>query len=160
MIFGLFGRKQLPLIRDEDIRPVDQPISTKDAKRLFREVLTQLSGRLKLDRQDVSLYAEGFADDMRAHGEDLADEIKDETKGITALEQELNSKRKNLENASGSDERDQLLEEISDLEDDLKGQQEYLDEITADLNKFKKDKRHFLREQLNELIQQHNERGL
>lgn len=157
MAFGFFRRKQLPLIRDEDIQPVGEPIKTAEAKRLFREALTGLSGRMKLSRGEVSDYAYEFADEMRTRVEDMADEIKTETENGAELKTELKSKRKILESVSEGENRENILDEISYLEEDISDKSDYLEEIKNDLANFKKDKRDFLREKLNEAIQQYND---
>lgn len=160
MFFGLFKRKPIPLIQDEAIQPVGEPISTSTAKSLFRSALTQLSSRMKLDRDDVSDYAEMFADEMREYPQMFSEDINSEKENVAEYERDLKAMREKLKSAMDGEERDSLLEDIEGLEEDIKESGNQIDEMKDELKSFKKDKRSFLRDELNRLIQQYNDGDL
>ena len=147
-MFGLFKKKEFPLLTSEMLEPIDKDVTTQEAKSVFKQYLLQINF---CDKSEASEIVRGFAEEMKDHlqmlKEDLSD-IKNELKDEKLNLKQLKAK---LANVSGEEAED-LNEEIEFSKDDILSLEKDVKDHQSEIDDFKKDKRAFLIESVNSYL--------
>lgn len=151
MIFGLFKRRAPPVITREHFQPLDNKITTAEAKKLFRAVLKEHG--ICQDRQDLSLAVQMFADDMREEGEGLKDDVAGYREDLREYKRHRKELQRKLKTATDDKSREDIEYELESLDEDIADAESELAEFQDKLKTFRSDKRDFLVEALN--VQMH-----
>lgn len=153
MFFGLFGKKEPPILRAGMLEPVDALISTAEAKRIFKEWMLKIG---HLDRQEVGDHVGYFADAIKDHEEYLkmeSDHEKDITKEEIPEEKEyLKEAKRDLSKCKDDSQRAELQSDVSACEETIERHTAQLADHGKPLNDFKKDKREFLVSYINDQV--------
>ena len=135
-------RRRVPILKVTDIEPVDAPISTVDAKKIYRQYMV---ARARGDREELRFWVETFADEMREEGESMRLEIADDKKTVADGKARIKALQAEIKKIDQNDDRlPALQEELDDVIEDTEWYVEHVDELRGDLQRFKKDKRAFL----------------
>lgn len=143
---ALFGSKPktYPVLRADMLQPVDNKITTQEAKRIFKEWMLKIG---YLDKQEVGDHVGYFADEMREHEQglredvqqakaDLAEEIKlvkEDIKGLKAQLKSCKPEEKPGLEAELEDSEKELLELTSKPYEDLVRAEKALEDFKADM---------------------------
>jgi hypothetical protein len=163
MFEWLFGektpaKKTYPVLTSEILQPTDQPITTVEAKRIFKEWMLKIG---YLDKQEVGDHVGYFADEMHSYEENIKEDLRmakdslaDETK---ESKEELKRIKKELASCKDDAKKAELEDELADAEDELKfnamGPEGDIARAQELLDTFKTDKRAFLIKYVNEQVQ-------
>ncbi len=155
----LFGKsepqkKVMPILKPENLQPVDAPISTTEAKKIFREWMLKIG---YLDKEEVADHVKYFADEMKEQDENFKiyiDEEKEDIEGsINDEKEEIMSLKEELKSCKDPQEKEEILDAIKDCETNIADYKADLaDRIAALKGKqtaFKTDKREFLIDYIN-----------
>lgn len=135
-------RKKTPILKESDIEPADAPVSTVEAKKIYRQYIT---ARAKGNREELRYWVDCFADEMREEGESNRVEIADTKETVSAGKARIKELKSQVRDASGDDEAlAELKEQLEDVSEDTKWHENYVQELQDDLKHFRKDKRSFL----------------
>ena len=157
-MFGFFKKNSAPIIEEKElypvltpdmIKPIDEPIDTISAKKIYRSYMSQID---YCDKSELSENVKYFALEIKQETEFLKEEIyekKDEIKDLKEQIKSLKSKIK-LQNI---EEKEETVDSIFDIQEDVEYLHEELDSINKKYNLFKKDKRNFLVKYINKEIQ-------
>jgi len=164
MFFDLFKRKEIPILKPEMLTPVDAPISTADAKRLFKAWMLKIG---RLDKQEIPDHVKYFADAMKDEEQGLKEFLDDEKRQVdeaieerkTEFQDELNDLKEQLSESTDEDEKKALKLEIEDAKKEIRFVKEtvtaefrYFEKTSNALSDFKKDKRAFLVDYINSQV--------
>lgn len=142
--------KTYPIIKPETFTPPDAPISTTDAKRLYREVMVAIG---YLDKGDASYYVKHLTEAIKDRESDLRLVLDDQKAylqdTINENKELVRDLKKDLRAAKTDDERGVITLEISDLQSQILKYQAAIETERAALESFKKDKRSFLVDYVN-----------
>lgn len=152
--------KTYPVLRADMLQPVDKLITTKEAKRIFKEWMLQIGC---LDKQEVGDHVGYFADEMREHEQSLKEEVQcakaDLAEEIKIVKESIKDSKTQLKACRNSDEKLEIETELKDLELELTAltSEPCHDLVKAEktLAAFKNDKRDFLVSYINQQV--HNE---
>lgn len=146
---GLFNKKKTyPLITPEMIQPIDEPVSTTDAKSIFKSYMSQIG---YLEKGELSEHARYFGEEIKERQDAYKEDIQDCKDTIKEQKEKVRDLKKRLANCS-DDEKENVENEIEDAEEEILYEEKQIEELTTELNEFKKDKRKFLVEYINNQI--------
>lgn len=149
-MFGLFGKKKkYPLLKPEMIEPIDQPISTTDAKMIFKKYMKDIG---YLEKDELSEHASYLGDEIKEMEQCHKEDIKDSKEEIKEAKAKVKELQKKLTSCKSEEEKEEIEEEIDDAKSEIEMAQEQIEESTKELEEFKKDKRQFLVEYINNQI--------
>ena len=149
-MFGLFGKKKTyPLLTADKIEPVNEPISTADAKKLFKSYMKDIG---YLERDELSEHAGYLGEEIKDMEQCHRDDIKDSKDEIKEAKAQIKILKKNLGSCKTGNEKEEIEAELEDLNDEIEMAQEQVDKTTQELAEFKRDKRQFLVEYINNQI--------
>lgn len=147
---GFPEKSRYPIITPETFAPLGVPISTTDAKRLYREVMVAIG---YLDKGDTKRHVEYLAEAMKDRESDLRLALDDQKAylqdTINDNKEQVRDLKKDLRAAKTDDERGVVTLEINDLESQILKYQGAIETERAALESFKKDKRSFLVDYVN-----------
>lgn len=147
---GFPEKSRYPIITTETFAPLGVPISTTDAKRLYREVMVAIG---YLDKGDTKRHVEYLAEAMKDRESDLRLALDDQKAylqdTINDNKEQVRDLKKDLRAAKTDDERGVVTLEINDLESQILKYQGAIETEKAALESFKKDKRSFLVDYVN-----------
>ena len=146
-MFGFFKKKKI-LLKDEMITPLGQPISTADAKRIFKTFMKETG---YLDKDELSLHADYLSDEIRDHADYLKGCAQDANQDVSEAKKQLKTLRSKIKSVSDDSKQD-IENEIANLEDDLVIFEEDKKNASEELADFKKDKKLFLIEYVNRQV--------
>lgn len=156
MFFDLFKKKEPPILKPEMLQPVDAPISTLEAKKIFKEWMVKighLSNKDKLDKMELSDHVEYFVEEMKQHEEALKFDIDDEKESVAESikeeKEEIHNLKKDLSKCKDPGEREAIEAQIAQCERAIANYQESLAVRVKGLADFKADRRSFLVEYIN-----------
>jgi len=156
MFFDLFKKKEPPILKPEMLQPVDAPISTAEAKRIFKEWMVKighLSNKDKLDKMELSDHVGYFVEDMKQHEEALKFDIDDEKESVAESikeeKEEIRVLKKELAKCKDQAERENIEGQVAHCERAIANYQESLAMRVKELADFKADRRAFLVEYIN-----------
>jgi len=147
-MFGFF-KKKYPLLKEEMLTPVDEPISTTEAKRIFKQFMKDIG---YLEKDELSDHAGYLAEEIKDHEQYLREELSDKKEDVAEAKRQIKELKSSLKKADAAKTED-IQYEIDDLEDELVYSQKELEEAAEALSKFRKDKRAFLVEYINSQTQ-------
>lgn len=147
---GFPEKSRYPIITPETFAPLGVPISTTDAKKLYKQVMQIIGFVEKGDMADSVRY---LAEAMKQREDELKDEYTDE-KNFVLEEIQFDKEciqelKADLKAAKTDDERTAIAIEISELEENIAQAQKRISEGKAAFDAFKTDKRAFLVEYMN-----------
>lgn len=156
MFFDLFKKKEPPILKPEMLQPVDAPISTAEAKRIFKEWMLKighLSIKDKLDKMELSDHVGYFVEELKQHEESLKLDIDDEKESVADSvkeeKEEIRDLKKELAKCKEQAERQHIEEEIAHCERAIANYQDSLAARVKELADFKADRRAFLVDYIN-----------
>lgn len=145
--------KTYPIIKPETFTPPDAPISTADAKKLYKQVM-QIIGFV--DKGCMADYVRYLAEAMKEEEDYLREELNKERDFIHEEIQFdrdcLRDLKSSLRAANTDDERAAIALEISEHEESISQAQKRINEEKALFDAFRADKRAFLVEYMNREI--------
>ncbi|ABA90286.1 hypothetical protein Pcar_3051 [Syntrophotalea carbinolica DSM 2380] len=147
-MFGFF-KKKYPLLKNEMITPVGEPVNTSEAKRIFKQFMKEIG---YLEKDELTEHAGYLSEEIKDHEQGLREECLDKKEEIAEAKRLLKELKSNLKKAEG-EEKEDIECEIEDIEDDLEDFVKELEQAAEALAKFKKDKREFLIEYINNQTQ-------
>lgn len=152
-MFGLFKKKPYPLFSEDMIKPLDEPLPTTDAKKIYRQYMSGI-GYLKKEEisdavYDLSEAMKGEVEDRKATIQGYKEEMKD-------WKQRLKEEQSKLKKCT-AEEREEIQYAIEEMEDNIQGNIEDIEQETRELELFKKDKREFLVNYINDELRHANE---
>ena len=130
------------------ITPLGQPISTTDAKRIFKAFMKETG---YLDKDELSLHADYLSDEIRDHADYLKGCAQDANQDVSEAKKQLKALRNKIKSVSNDSKQD-IENEIENIEDDLVIFEEDKKNASEELSEFKKDKRLFLIEYVNRQV--------
>lgn len=140
-----FFKKKYPLLKEEMLTPVDAPISTTDAKRLYKQFMKEIGF---LEKDELSDSVSYLAEEIKDTEQYLREECADKKEEIADAKRQLKEFNERIKTADAT-ERDDIEDEIRELKDDLEYYQTELEEAAEALAKFRTDKRTFLVDYIN-----------
>jgi chromosome segregation ATPase len=156
MFFDLFKKKEPPILKPEMLQPVDAPISTAEAKRIFKDWMVKIghfSNKDKLDKMELSEHVGYFVEEMKQHEEALKFDIDDEKESVAESireeKEEIRDLKKELAKCKDQTERENIDEQIAHCERAITNYQESLAVRVKELADFKADRRPFLVDYIN-----------
>jgi hypothetical protein len=156
MFFDLFKKKEPPILKAEMLEPVNAPIATAEAKRIFKEWMLRighLSNKDKLDKMELADSVSYFVEEMKQHEQALKDDLADAkaqtAEEIKELKAELRELKKALVKCADQAEKQTLETEIAETEKDIQIAAQNVPVEVELLEKFKADKRMFLVDYIN-----------
>lgn len=154
MIFGLFnknpkGKRSYPRITPEMIQPVGEPLSTTDAKAVFKSYMVRIGF---LDRHEVSEHVGYLADEIKGMEAALKDDVAEPKRELARARADLAKLQKRLAAAETDDERASLQEDIDGAEFEVQAQTQELADAEKALAAFKADKRQFVVDYINQQL--------
>lgn len=153
MFFGLFKKKEPLILRPEMLQPVDNKISTTEAKRIFKEWMLKIG---HFDKQEVGDHVGYLAEAIKDHEECLkmeADHEKDQTKELIAEEEEyLKDAKHELAKCKDETQKAELQSDVDVSEQEIARLTKCLANHNKVLDDFKKDKRDFLVSYINDQV--------
>ena len=143
-MFELF-KKKYPILTVSMITPADQPITTTDAMKIFKQHMLDIG---YLEKDELSEHVGYLSDDIKGHGQYLKDEVTNTKEEIQEAKTELANLKKRR--ATGSDDEKEDIEDgIKLLEGELIIAAMDIEKANNNLAAFKKDKRAFLVDYIN-----------
>jgi hypothetical protein len=141
----------------ETIEPRGEKISRAAAKVFLRQYLLKTKG---LQKEDVALLVERFADEMMFESENLQAEVVDAMESsredLRDLKERLGQMRKMLKEETNSEKREKLLWDIEMLVDEIADAKEYgkdsIQEARTARAAFVEDERVYLCQYINRLV--------
>lgn len=156
MFFDLFKKKEPPILKPEMLQPVDAPISTAEAKRIFKEWMVNighLSNKDNIDKMELSDHVGYFVEDMKQHEEALKFDIDDEKEAVAESireeKEEIRDLKKELAKCKDHTQRENIEGQIAHCERAIANYQESLAVRVKELADFKADRRAFLVDYIN-----------
>lgn len=152
MIFGLFkNKKKYPLLKLEMIEPKDEPITTSEAKKLFKQYMLQIG---YLEKEELSEHASYLVNEINENEQYLKDDIADKKKEIKEKTEILKTLKIKFNQCTDEDGRDDIESEIEDCSYDIDFLKNELDKIDKELADFQSDKKTFLVDYINNQIKE------
>lgn len=145
-MFGLFGKKSYPLLKPEMIEPVDQPLSTTDAKKIFKAYMREIG---YLDKDELSEHAGYLGEEIRDMEQAHREDIRDSKEVIREAKRRIKSFNKKLISCTSEEKREEFEVEIHDAEGEIEWELKQIEKSTKELEDLKKDKRPFLVDYVN-----------
>lgn len=159
MFEWLFGektpaKKTYPVLTSGILQPADQPITTVEAKRIFKEWMLKIG---YLDKQEVGDHVGYFAEEMRSQEDSLKEDLQIAKETMAEqtqhVKEEIKRIKKELASCKDDEKKAELEDTLSDAEDELEFQatdgKNDIAEAQQRLDGFKADKRAFLIEYVN-----------
>ncbi len=152
-MFALF-RKKYPIYTIRMIAPAGEPITTADAKTLFKQHMLEIG---YLDKDQLSEHVGYLTAELKRQECCLKDEINNTKEEIQEAKGELADLQNKLVSCS-TDEKEEIVGGIELLAGELAIATEELEQYASRLAEFNKDKRAFLVDYMNTLL--HGDDGM
>jgi hypothetical protein len=147
-MFGLF-KKSYPVLTPEMFSPADKPISTADAKRLFKQYMKDIGF---LDREELSDHANYLGDEIKQDGEYLKGDWLEKKSEVSRITTRLKDITKKVSSCADPKKKELIEGEITDLNEDLDFATKELQIATEAYTAFKNDKRSYLIDYINRQV--------
>ena len=138
--------KSFPVMTMDMIDSKGEPITKVQAVKLFKQYMLAVG---YLDKDELTEHAGYFADEMTQHEEYLAQDIGE----LDSLNQQLKALRGQRKGETDADTKADLDEEIAQLKEDIVAEENSGKPARDALDAFKKDKRQFLIDYVNQQVQ-------
>ncbi|MDB4431204.1 hypothetical protein N9137_02320 [Pseudomonadales bacterium] len=149
-MFGLFKKKKVyTLLENEMITPLDVEIPTTQAKKIYRAHMQAIE---VFEKDEISDRVYDFAEEIKSKEEEYRDDIQECKNEIKGIKSEISDLKKHIKSAISEEEKGELLEELEGSKSNLVGANEDLHIEQKRYQKFRKDKRYFLINYINEEI--------
>ena len=145
-MFGLNKPKSFPRLTPDMIQPPGKTPEAAEAKRLYIDFMSAIGFHAK---QDLSLHARYFAEDLRSHEQTLREQVADAKQDLQDAKSSLKECKAELKAAKDDKERKWAEEALSRAEAAVNDAEVSLTTAQDDLQSFKLDKRPFLVEYVN-----------
>jgi hypothetical protein len=136
---------QYPLIAEEMITPVDEPIKTRNAIKVYKKHMLAIG---YLEKTELSDFVGNFQEEMQEHEQHLKDEVTWAKETLAEVKAEAKSEtrrlKKLLSKSKDEDEKNDLDHDMESTENDVASAAGDLERLSGELLGFKKDKRRFL----------------
>jgi hypothetical protein len=145
-----------PVMTLDNITPNGQAITSAQAVKVFRLYMLTISF---LDKQELPDWARYFAEDMKRHGQELANDVVEERRKFKEYSEligasEIRALKKQLSKTNDNVKRDAIELEIAGYQSEIDEEEKYLRKAQLALQAFRADKRQFVVDYINELTQQ------
>lgn len=144
-----------PILKPEMFEPRDQPITTAQAKKLYKEFLTQV-GYFKAhdyDRNEIAYDVEQLVDAINEREESLKferdNEVEQRKEALAEAKEDLKEAKRELKSCKDDAKRAELEADVQAAEEWVGRHQKAIDELKAAPTTFKADKREFLIDYIN-----------
>jgi chromosome segregation ATPase len=154
-MFGLFKKKEFPLMLNEHMYPVDEKVSVADAKKVFEIFLTKIKFA---SPSDIKVLLKGFAEEMKDHEDFLRGGLADDKEELASQKEALKKLKSEIKAAS-DEAKSELKAGIDELEDEVASLQEDVESQMAEYKAFKESKREFTLNYINTLVHGENWRS-
>lgn len=144
-----------PVMTLDNITPYGQAITSAQAVKVFRLYMLAVG---YLDKQELPDWARYFAEDMKLHGLELVDRVKEEKRKVKEYSEfigapEIRVLKRQLLKTNDSVKRDAIERKIEDYKFEMDEEEKYLRQAQAALQAFRADKRQFVVDYINNLTQ-------
>lgn len=140
------------VLKPEMLEPADAPITTANAKKLFKQWMLLIA---YLDKQEVGDHVRYFADDMKEEESQLKSALKDAKEQfkdqIADSKSEVAELRKDIKKAK-PDEIEELEEALAEAEEVARYIKLDIEAAEKQLANFQEDKRAFLVQYINQQV--------
>ena len=148
-----------PVMDFDNITPNGQAITAAQAVKVFR-LYMRATGFL--DKQELPDHARYFSEDLKRHGEDLADRVNEEKCKFREYSEligapEIRSLKRQLLKTNADEKRRAIEAEIAGYQSEIDEEEKYLHKALAALQAFRADKRQFTVDYINNLTQRRGE---
>ncbi len=154
VIFGFFkgskGKRPYPRITPEMIQPAGEPLSTADAKAVFKSYMVRIRF---LDEREVSEHVGYLTDEIKQTEAALKDDLDEPKRQLAEARASLKALQKRLAAAKTKDETATLEAEIEEAEFEVQAQTQGMEEAAKALAAFKADKRQFIVDYINQQLE-------
>jgi len=137
--------KQFPFINESMIEPVDEPISTRDAVKIYKQHMLDIGYLVKSELSD---FVVSFKEEMKEHEQQLKSEVDWAKDTLAEAKAELKSEtkrtKKMLSKSKDEDEKNDFSQDLESVEGEAGSAGEDFNRLSGELAQFKKDKRSFL----------------
>ena len=152
-MFGLFRKKSYPLLKNEMITPIDHPITTTEAKKLYKSYMKDIGF---LEKDELSENAAYFGEEIRDMEQTYKEDIKESKETIKEAKVTIKEIKQQLKSCDSEELKVDLQDQLENLQDEIDWEVEQIEKLEMELNEFKKDKRAFLIEYVNNQISNSN----
>lgn len=147
-MFGLF-KKSYPVLTPEMFSPSDKPISTADAKKLFKQYMKNIGF---LAREELSDHANYLGDEIKQDEEYLKGEWSEKKAEVSRITTRLKEIKKKLPSCADPTKKELIEGEIEDLNEELEFASKELQKATEEYTALKNDKRSYLIDYINRQV--------
>ena len=149
-MFGLFKKKKVyTLLKNEMITPLDVEIPTIQAKKIYRAHMQAIE---LFEKDEIADRVYDFAEEIKSKEEEYRDDIQECKNEIKSINSEISDLKKHIKSSISDEEKGELLEELEGSKSNLVGANEDLHIEQKRYQKFRKDKRYFLINYVNDEI--------
>jgi hypothetical protein len=149
--------KHFPIISENMIAPVDEPISTRDGVKIYKQHMLAIG---YLDKTELVDFVTNFQEDMKEHEQHLKGEVTWAKETLAEAKAEAKSEikriKKLLSRCDDEDEKKDLTREREGVEVEVDSAVRDVNRLSDELAKFKKDKRSFLVNYINTEVHGHD----
>lgn len=139
--------KSFPVMTMEMIDSKGEPITKAQAVKLFKQYMVAVG---YLDKDELTEHAGYFADEMTEHEDCLK---QDAAGDLASLKEHLKTLRSRRKGETDRETKADLDDEISSAQDDIENEEHSTESARSELADFKKDKRLFLINYVNQQVQ-------
>lgn len=147
-MFGLF-KKRYPVLTLEMFSPSDKPISTADAKRLFKQYMKDIGF---LAREELSDHAGYLADEIKQDEEYLKGEWLEKKNEVSRITTRIKELKKKIPGCTDPTKKELIEGEIEDLKEELEFATKDLEKAAQEYTTLKNDKRAYLVDYINRQV--------
>ncbi len=144
MIFGF--SKKYRRVSPDMIQPIGEPLTTNDAKAVYRSYMLQIRFH---NEKDVAEHVRGLGEEIREMEQAYREDVKNLKDEISQTRSLLKDARRDLAAADTDDDKVSAQEHIESAESELEVLARDLDEAEAKYAAFKADKRQFVVDYIN-----------
>ena len=130
--------KSVPIMTMDMIDNNNQPISTAEAVKLFKEFSLKTG---HLSKEELAEHGRYFSDEIREHAESLKE---DSTGDLANIKEQIKDAKARRKIAKDEEQKLEIDEELESLQLDLASEIDSTKAALAELAEFKADKRAFL----------------
>lgn len=144
-----------PVMTLDNITPKGQAITSAQAVKVFRLYMLAVG---YLDKQELPDWARYFSEDMKLHGIELVDRVKEEKRKVKEYSEfigasEIRVLKRQLLKTNDNLKRDAIEREIEEYQSEMHEEEKYLHQAQVALQAFRADKRQFVVDYINNLTQ-------
>ncbi|WP_294346927.1 hypothetical protein [Prosthecochloris sp.] len=152
-MFNFFKKKpKYPVLTSGMIEPTDALLTATDAKKAYKSFMVQIGYLDKSDKLEISSYVGYFAEAMKAYENGSKNECNECKKSISDHKKEIKRLENKAKIVKEEWEQEEIKAEIELVKEEIEMYTKDLKKFNAEFEAFKRDKRNFLIEYVNNEI--------